>query len=41
LARIYGEVYARGGAAELRNRMLAARMPADSCEGIASLYGDE
>ena len=30
MARVYGEFYhARGGAAELRNRMLAVRTPAD------------
>jgi 3-hydroxybenzoate 6-monooxygenase len=42
MARIYGEFYhARGVAAELRNRMLAARTPTDSYEGIAWLYGGE
>jgi hypothetical protein len=36
MARVYGEFYhARGVAAELRNRMLAARTPQDSYEGIA------
>lgn len=42
MARIYGEFYhARGVAAELRNRMLAARTPKDSYDGIAWLYGGE
>jgi 3-hydroxybenzoate 6-monooxygenase len=42
MARIYGEFYhARGVAAELRNRMLAARTSTDSYEGIAWLYGGE
>jgi len=42
MARVYGEFYhARGVAAELRNRMLAARTPQDSYEGIAWLYGGE
>jgi salicylate hydroxylase len=42
MARVYGEFYhARGVAAELRNRMLAARTPTDSYEGIAWLYGGE
>jgi 3-hydroxybenzoate 6-monooxygenase len=42
MARIYGEFYhARGVAAELRNRMLAARTPTDSYDGIAWLYGGE
>jgi salicylate hydroxylase len=42
MARVYGEFYhARGVAAELRNRVLAARTPADSYEGIAWLYGGE
>jgi len=41
-ARVYGEFYhARGVAAELRNRMLGARTPEDSHEGIAWLYGGE
>jgi hypothetical protein len=36
MARVYGEFYhARDVAAELRNRMLAARTPQDSYEGIA------
>jgi 3-hydroxybenzoate 6-monooxygenase len=40
MARIYGEFYhARGVTAELRNRMLSARTPADAYEGIAWLYG--
>ena len=40
MARVYGEFYhARGVTAELRNRMLSARTPADSYEGIAWLYG--
>ena len=42
MARIDGEFYhARGVAAELRNRMLAAHTPADSYDGIAWLYGGE
>jgi 3-hydroxybenzoate 6-monooxygenase len=42
MARVYGEFYhARGVAAELRNRMLAARTPEDAYEGIAWLYGGE
>lgn len=42
MARIDGEFYhAHGVAAELRNRMSAARTPADSREGIAGLHGGE
>jgi salicylate hydroxylase len=40
MARVYGEFYhARGVAAELRNRMLGSRTPAQSYDGIAWLYG--
>ncbi len=42
MARAYGEFYhARGVAAELRNRVPAARTPADSHEGIAWLSDGE
>ena len=42
MARVYGEVYhARGVAAELRNRMLAARTPQDGYEALAWLYEGE
>jgi 2-polyprenyl-6-methoxyphenol hydroxylase-like FAD-dependent oxidoreductase len=40
MARVYGEFYhARGVAAELRNRMLGSRTPAQSYDGIDWLYG--
>jgi salicylate hydroxylase len=40
MARVYGEFYhARGPAAELRNQMLSSRMPEESYEGMAWLYG--
>jgi 3-hydroxybenzoate 6-monooxygenase len=39
MARVYGELYARGPAAELRNALLGPRTAEQSYEGISWLYG--